>query len=126
MDGVDLRHWEFSFGGGHQALKGTPNYVEPEMLAFAESLDLLMHLAGDRTHEPSIQTQVRRRLRDDPIAKQWHSQRAICGHRHQPVVGGRHDLHTDLDGISVLGDGHRCVQPQGGGLPDSTVMLNYG
>ena len=38
------------------------------------------------------------------------------GHRHQPVVGGRHDQHTDLDRVYVLGYGHRRLQPQGGGL----------
>lgn len=72
---VDLSTWQFSLGGGHPAFKGTPHYAEPERLTFAESLDLLLHLAADRTREPEIQNQIRRRLKEDPVAKQWHKQR---------------------------------------------------
>lgn len=72
---IDLKNWEFSFGGGHSALKGTPHYAEPEILTFNESFDLLLHLAADRSREGSFQNQIQRRLKEDPIATQWHKQR---------------------------------------------------
>ena len=31
-------------------------------------------------------------------------------------MGGGHDLHTDLGGVSVPGSGDRCLQPQDSGL----------
>lgn len=76
MEIVDLKNLELSFGGGHPGLKGTPHYTEPEILAFADSLGLLLHLAADGARQTEIQSQIQRRLKDDPVANQWHGQRA--------------------------------------------------
>ncbi len=52
-----------------------------------------------------------KRQRPAPI---WSN--AVCGYRHQPALGGRHDLRADLGRLSLPGSSHGCLQPQGGGL----------
>lgn len=103
---VDLSHWVFSIWGGHLALKGTPHYSESEMLNFADSFDLLLHLAADRTCESSIQNQVRRRLKEDPVAQQWHKQRTrlkSLAHFTKYRENGHYETYHDAARATALG-----------------------
>jgi hypothetical protein len=47
-----------------------------------------------------------------PKASTGFGQTPVCGYRHKPALGGRHDLRADLGGFPVFGRRHRRVQPQ--------------
>lgn len=133
MATIDLSGWEFSYGGGNSALKGTPLYTEPKTQAFASPLDLLLRLAQDRSCESSFQNQIQRWLKGNPIASQWHRQRPLIKdlphfaryreNRHyesyheaaRAVVGGTHTPKQKLlvDGLNAEVSASAVVVPAG-------------
>lgn len=50
------------------------------------------------------------------LTRQRPSQAPVQGQRPQSTLGGRHTLPAHLDGVLVLGRGHRRVEPECGGL----------
>jgi hypothetical protein len=91
MTSIDMTNWSFSFGGSNAAFVGTPHYSPPTVLAFPTTLDLLLHLAGNGTHQPEIQSGINRRLKADSATQAWHRQRAyLKDMSHFPKYKGRH------------------------------------
>lgn len=76
---VDLSNWHFSFGGSPRQLAGTTFYEAPETIEFGKPIELLRHLAEDGTRDSSFQSQIRARLKNDAVAKNWHRLRTKIG-----------------------------------------------
>lgn len=77
---VDQNNWRFQFSNTTRLMKLEGKTKPDTILSFETAAYLAHHLADDQSDFGRIQEAINKRIKDDPVAKEWKKKRSLLKH----------------------------------------------